>query len=319
MKRKVLVRGLAILCGLVIALFAAELAVRLRKPYTVGQAGMRLPLFSGDQEKVRSLFNLDPDLGYVPIFGTDLYDDNGFLHNAYSIDDKEGRQRVLFLGDSVTRRGKIIAALRELYGTEMYEYWNAGVTAYNTAQEALYYERFASKANPDHVVLTFHLNDFYRTPISFLDEQGQMQVISPHKNLSEVSAWLFAWSHLYRFYIGRTRDPWDLDEPTEDIRVALSRLKELTDRPGVRLSVIVMPNLAPIDKWHPLWQKRYDIAIAALEELQVPYWSLVESLKEAIADGVDPEETPGDTEHPSAAVSVYFGKDLKSRRLFEGP
>ncbi len=54
-------------------------------------------------------------------------------------------QRVLFLGDSVTARGGIIAELASLYGNEQFEYWNAGVESYDTCQEVRYFERYCSQ------------------------------------------------------------------------------------------------------------------------------------------------------------------------------
>jgi len=319
-RRRLGFRVLAVLLGILVAALGGEVFVRIARPYSVGQAGMELQLFRGNQQSVRRLFRLDVELGYVPILGTESYDADGFLRHGhtYELENKGDRERILFLGDSVTRRGKIVQALRREYGEEEYEYWNAGVTAYNTTQEVSYYERYARKADPDHIVLTFHLNDFYHSPISFVDHEGRMQVISPYEDLSGLRVWLFEHSHAYRFYLGRTSDKWNLAGPSRDIVAALERLESLAEEGGARLSVIVLPNLQALEDWHGLWRKRYDRALAIMEELGLRYFTLLEPLQKAIADGVDPEEAPGDTEHPSAAVAAYFGRFLKERKLLDG-
>jgi len=319
-RRRVGTQALAVLFGILAAAAVGEAIVRIVDPFSAGRAGMELELFRGDQERMRKLFRLDAELGYVPIFDTGPYDADGFLRHghAYELEDKGERERILFLGDSVTRRARIVRALRREYGDEKYEYWNAGVTAYNTVQEVGYYERYARKSNPDHIVLTFHLNDFYHSPISFVDPEGRVQVVSPYEHLSGLQAWLFEYSHAYRFYLGRTTDKWDLEASSRDILAALERLKSLAEAEGARLSVLVLPNLQPLEDWHPLWQKRYDRALAIMEELDLRHFTLLEPLQQALADGVDPEETPRDTEHPSAAVAAYFGRFLKARKLLDG-
>jgi len=314
--RKTIIRVLACVIGVLVATLSAELVVRFARPYKVDRAGRELRLFQGDQEGVRSLYTLDPEIRFRPRLGSRLYDENGFIRNEYSLERTDERERILFMGDSVTVRAKIIDALRELHGEESYEYWNGGVTAYNTAQEVAYFEKYTSIARPDHVVLTFHLNDFLRTPISFVDSKGRMQVITPFKDLTKFYSWLFANSHLYRYYAGATRD-FSLGAPRQDIQQSLLRLKELTAAEGAHLSVIVMPHLEPVEEWHSFWTARYEAAMEIMRDVGVRHFTLLDSLERALKDGVDPEELPGDRAHPSAEVAAYFAEDLKEQGLFE--
>ena len=84
---------------------------------------------------------------------------------------KKGKQRILFLGDSITARGKIVSQLKQLYRTERYEYWNAGVEGYNTFQEVEFFKKHNQHINPDHVILIFTIpNDFEDTPVVFVDD-----------------------------------------------------------------------------------------------------------------------------------------------------
>ncbi len=309
-------RSIALLLGAVPAVLGLELAVRLTRPDPVGEAARELALFQGDQSRTERLYMLDEELGYRPILGTKLFDERGFVRNDYRIEKAQGRQRILFIGDSVTRRGKIVEALRSAYGDGEYEFWNGGVTGFNTAQEVTYHERYTSACEPDHVILTFHLNDLERTPISFRGADGRMHVFMPHKNLSEVNAWLFSRSYLYRFYVGLTRTR-NLDESQADVRRSLERLVAITEGQDVRLTVLVLPNLEPREDWNDYWVLSYEWITATLADLGVRHFSLLPGLERALRDGIDPTRTPGDTEHPSDAVAAYFAGDLAEWGLLE--
>ena len=251
--KKFLVRFGAVLVGIAVAVLCVELAARWLTPMPVDQAGVELELFQGDQTETKQLYSLDDELGFRPIHGTHMYDELGFrrseIHETYDLEDRGGRTRILFAGDSVTARGLLVEGIRARFGDEKYEYWNGGVTAYNTIQEVQYYERYTHVCKPDHIVLTFHLNDFMRTPITFPDDDGRMRVVMPHRNLSEIHPGLFEWSHIYRHWVAANRTP-DTAEVEKDLRAALERLIELTERDGIRLSVIIHPELNPVEEWN---------------------------------------------------------------------
>src|SRR5580704_220443 len=57
----------------------------------------------------------DANLGYRPLLGGKKYDALGTQINSYGLDKPPGVYRVLFLGDSVTARGKLIVALAANY------------------------------------------------------------------------------------------------------------------------------------------------------------------------------------------------------------
>ena len=319
--KKVLSRILALAIGLAAALFAAEHGVRVVRPFAAERTGYEVQLFQGDQKKIESLYQLDEELGYRPIPDTFLFDEHGFRRNelGYDIADRKGRERVLFSGDSVTFRQKIIDALREVYGVEEYEYWNGGVTAYNTTQEVAYFERFTRVAEPDHVVLTFHLNDFIRTPISFKDESGRMQVITPGLRFGEVNPWLLQHSHLYRHLMGMLQTPANEAESERAIRAGLERFVELSEELGFRFTVVVFPIMLLPEEWNEIWQYRYEWISRTLAELGIRHFFLEDALRRALADGVECEQFPGDVEHCSVEVSTYFAEDLKEAGLLDPP
>ena len=305
MKRFV-VRGGAALVGVSVAVLCVELGARWLTPMPVDEAGVELELFRGDQTKTQRLYMLDDELGFR----------RSPFHDEYDIEDRRGRTRILFAGDSVTARGLLIEGIRSRFGNEKYEYWNGGVTAYNTIQEVQYYERYTHVCKPDHIVLTFHLNDFMRTPITFLDEDGRMRVVMPHKNLSEVNPWLFEWSHIYRHWVASNRTP-NTKEVERDIRNALERLIDLTDRDGIRLTAIIHPELKPIEDWNSHLVHRHHWAERTLSELGIRTFVLKESLERALDDGVEVKQRPGDYEHPSRACADYFSFQLRRDGFLE--
>ena len=71
----------------------------------------------------------DPELGFRPVLGDAKYNVDGTRVNRYLSKKPPEACRILFLGDSATARGKMIAALEAVYGEEPFEYWNAGVEA----------------------------------------------------------------------------------------------------------------------------------------------------------------------------------------------
>ena len=193
------------LVSLGLAVLFCELALRVSSPGGGFGAAEELPWLRG-ADRTR-LFVSDPDFGFRPALGNELFDAFGTHRNEYEVGERAGRERVLFLGDSVTARGHIIEALRERYGEAGFEYWNAGVDSFNTVQEVAYYFDYNAEVDPDHVVLTFHLNDYETTPIAFEDEAGRVVVFAPNQPTRRIYPWLFENSRLYRLWLGRLAAP----------------------------------------------------------------------------------------------------------------
>ena len=127
----------------------------------------------------QQMWAIDSDFGFRPVLGNSEYNVYGTLYNNYSFEKKENTKRLLFLGDSVTRRAKIIDALRESYGEEKFEYFNAGVESFNTVQEVAFYKKYNSVIRPDHLILTLHNNDFETTPVAFYNQDHHLVIYAP--------------------------------------------------------------------------------------------------------------------------------------------
>jgi hypothetical protein len=311
---------IALTCGgAIIGLVLFEGILRISRPDAAFGAVTEMPWMRANPE-VANLYTVDADFGFRPRLGTSEYSEFATHRNEYSLEKPAGKKRLLFIGDSVTSRGKIIDALREVHGDADFEFWNAGVESFNTVQEVRLYERFNAAIEPEHVILTFHPNDFEVTPVAFVTEEGRLAVYVPDSPLRPVNRSLFAWSYLYRWFIGKTLNSHYVREKTvTETREHLLRLRNSLRQDGVAFSVILLPKLKPLDSWTPAESTAREDALGIMRTLDLEYYDLLDPLRMAINDGVDVQERAGDADHPSAAVCEVFARYLESRGLLTRP
>jgi len=298
-------RLLLTVLGVVLAVLVMELGLRSHGSFNVTAAGRELALFGGDQARVRELYELDPELGFRPHLPSSLYAEHGALRNDYGPTPAPGRERILVVGDSVVFRGQLVAALRERFGEERYEFWNGGVTAYNTAQEVGYLRRYTLGTHPQRIVLVFHPNDFVSTPISFRDRSGRLNVVTPSASRARVVPWLYRYSHVYRWWLGRSISA-DEEEAAESVRASLIELRDLCRDGRIPLDVLVLPHLTPRSEWTPVIERRRAWILDTLAELGIRHFDLLEPMLEALESGFDVQETRGDHDHPSDEACRAF-------------
>ena len=308
---------------LVISLGVAEVLVRWIQPRMLRTAGVETTRGSDAAYHPKAgLYQLDEELGYVPVPGRNGYSELGLLENDYDLQKPEGVERLLFLGDSVTHRAKIVHALRYRLQGQPYEFWNAGVEAYGTAQEVGYYERTCADLDADHVILTFHLNDFEVTPTMFLNDEGELVLFQPASPL-RVRPWWYRHSHLYRLYLAtRVRLAGPPEEGMDaEIEAALTRLRDLTQDRGVRLSVLILPLLGTHDDLPPDWPQREADRIARIQgilgRLGIRAFDLSPPHRQAMAEGIAVRETPQDPMHPSQRAALAFADYVLEQGLLD--
>lgn len=309
--RRLLLRLAMLALGLMVGTMFAELALRLSLPAKFTLGGETMNFAAG----TLSSFAADPEVGYLPRLNSPEYDADGCLRNSYPRQKVPGRLRVLFIGDSVTHRGQIVKALRELYG-ESLEYWNAGVEGFNTAQEVELFLRHNHRIQPDHVVLTFHPNDFLPTPLVYNDAQGHMQLLIPHRERKAMNPWLFSRSHLYRLLLGLT---WKRGQGqrVEEVRAQLQRLQSDLDARGVQLSVLMLPYIKPYRRWDRAERWNHAQGLALLKELKLRTFDLAPLMEQRAAAGGEHGESPGDAWHPNLETARAFAKKLKQEGLLD--
>ncbi|MEZ5966816.1 MAG: hypothetical protein R3F56_23455 [Planctomycetota bacterium] len=279
--------------------------------------GTELEVWRRGSEVFRRHIEPDPDLGYGPILGTDAYDQYGTLRNDYQLEKTKGVVRLLFIGDSVTSRGKIVAALRERCG-EGFEYWNAGVEGYNTRQEVAWYLRHNWRIRPDHVILTLHPNDFSAGLVAVDDEEGKLAMFATGNRFDLSSPWLFRHSEIYRRYVlarASLMSPYTVEDGIADVRKALERLRDRLRTDDVGLSIVVLPTIRPPTEWTDSDRRVHTAALGVVSELSVRAFDLLPALNRAVADHLPLGEIPGDTWHPSRELAGVMAEHLIAAKL----
>jgi len=318
--RRLAARLLLAVFSVGVVLAAAEMLLRWRSPDSEAfGAAEELPWIREGAARGQ-LFTVDPRFGFRPRLGNEVYDEYGVQRNEYALEKPAGKERVLFLGDSVTARRALVDAIAEVYGEDQFEYWNAGVESFNTVQEVAYYFDYNAAVDPDHVVLTFHLNDYETTPIAFEDEAGRVVVFAPNQPTRRISPWLFEHSRLYRLWLGRLASP-DGDFPAvaAEVHESLRALRDALREEGVRLTVLVLPLMQRPGKWRPQERLARLRVLQFLDREGIRHYDLLPPLEQALEEGVPFQERRGDVWHPSREVSRVFAGYLSERGLLERP
>jgi len=314
-------KSVLVVVAAILALGAVELFLRVRhSDYDLFSAGYEKPWFREGGVDLAKLYEVDSEFGFRPFVPGPFYNEFGTLRNDYPAEKVAGRTRLLFVGDSVTRYGFIVEALKQVYGEEDFEYWNAGVESFNTVQQLNFYRRFNRNLKPDHVILTFHNNDFETTPIVFLNEKQQLVLFSPFLPRDQVNGWLFRHSHLYRLWIGwriAIRKEAAREAIEAEVRESLRVFAEACREDGTRFTVLVHPVLAPRAEWKTSEIANHAAALAILNDLGIRYFDLSEPLWPMLEEGLDPkwDMWKNDKAHPNAEAARRFAVFLKGRDL----
>lgn len=314
------------LAGLLIALVAAEGILRLRGGIPDERLGLTLPTSPGNFEE---RYHFDPELGYVPIFSEGWYGPHGAKPNPYSIGRRpEGVTRVVFLGDSVAARGMLQISLRERLAARGadgdFEFWTFAVEGYATRQELGYYRRYGRAAEPDRVVLLFHLNDFVQTPVLYQLRDGRVEVLTLSGRL-RVRPWLVQASQIYRWWVarrmGKVSEHDDEDAARAEVRASLRDFRDLLAADGVPFDVLVLPffgdpGILPLNLRAILEQRRA-AASEILAELGIWHLDLTPPIERAVADGITVDEVPLDWYHPNLEAGRAMAEFLEQEGFLE--
>jgi hypothetical protein len=320
-------RWLAALLGLLAGLLALELFLRVWSPVPLDFEAPPAPGRRADEPHVATTgfarlagneaYQADDFLGFRPVLGGRDHDTHGALRNDYTLAKRPGVRRLLFLGDSVARRGQLQAGLELELGAAC-EYWNAGIEGYSTLQELEYYRRYLAGIQADHVVLVFHLNDFVTTPVTLRDGERIISVRERRKVRRPVT-WLWELSYLYRlalqldFAFQTPESRVTEQESRAEVFGALLELAELVRARGADFSVVVFPWLLPEARWQPSLPAKHADTLALLEQHGIRHHSFREELAQAIAEGEEFQEKPRDPQHPSAAFGHRMARAMLAR------
>ena len=308
---------ITLMMPVMVAAVGAELYLRAMNPHEAFNAGWESPGQSPrGPTDVSTYVTLDPDFGWRPTLDTPIYDRYGALRNEYDPNDRKGRIRLLFLGDSVTRRGHTIAALKRLYGDGKFEFWNAGVEGYNPLQEITYYRRFAASLEPDHVILSLHNNDLETIPVAFINDEGRLVVFASNIMLGRVESWLVVHSLLYRGALGLFFDfAEERAKIIQEVRAEFLVFGDELAARGVRLTVILFPIVSPDGQWKIHEAENHQQLRTILADLDLRFFDLTPAYQAAIQCELPVQENTGDTWHPGPEVSELFAAYLHRRGM----
>ena len=321
--RLLIFRALSLSLSVAIGLALGELSLRAVTGDAAGTFGTPNPIhdiFHSPRTTVEFGLGYRPILndGNVGRFGERrVWDERTrSFQPPYGYRKRSGVSRLLFVGDSVTGRGTIVAGLKRLYGEERWEFWNAGVEGYNTAQELAYFRRYNVGLEPDHVILTFHNNDFIATPVVIRNEDGALVSYEPARPVSSLNPWLFQYSLLYRHWIRvRARPRSGLN--VEEVETALAGFQQAVEEQRARFTVLLLPILKPLTEWNGYERESRAAALRILTERGIRYFDLLPPLDTALTAGTVMTESPGDTWHPGTAAGNAFASFLNTQGLLE--
>lgn len=313
--------GLALLSTLVALVLVGELGLRLWNPPEVrlfdspfrGAPGERVVKIDRRYEvhPEFGIFQVDDRLGYRPVPGGAGYGPHGAKWNEYAPEKPPGKRRLLFLGDSVTDRHKLIDALHELLG-DGYEYWNAGIPGYATEQELLYYRDHLGAIAADHVLLTFHLNDYETTPVVF-ESGGEFVAVHAKIGGAAPNAWLmrnsflfrYAWTQLVRLTSAGRRAAIEAE-----VARSLAALRDLVRERGADFTVLVLPWIQDPARWPEPKPHHHALTLRTLDALGIRHFDFLPTLQRALAAGAPVHEAKDDPQHPSLEFARALAADL---------
>ena len=202
----------------------------------------------------------------------------------YNHDYESNKYRILFLGDSMTFGYGVEAeetypkVLEKILNEKnnSYETINAGITAYNTAQELTYLETEGLKYKPNLVILGFMLNDVsgnYFEGEAFDIENNKLKAKYPVYNfsfLSKIKNYLSTHSHFARVIrknlglwskMDENKKVWndrviktiaginwnEMNASWNKTFLLINKMKEDLDKENIKLLVVVLPTKEQID------------------------------------------------------------------------
>jgi hypothetical protein len=185
--------------------------------------------------------------------------------------------RIVALGDSYTlgvgvhekdtfsrRLEHILNQKTENNDPLTYEVINCGVSGYSTREERLFYERVASRYNPDIVLLTMVTND----DRSWMDDVKMGYFYSPGQFGQIFHTWAALQTLIHR-------------RPDPDYSICLDetlKLYEVVKRNNARLAVVVFDCCSPSHHTYKDWKNLIHTMKNGLTEKPIPLTTLVKDL-----------------------------------------
>lgn len=304
--RKGITNALVVVASASLSIVACELGLRLVYPHGALGSGVELEFFRRDQGArwMSSVMMPDEAIGFRPKLGVaGGYDEHGLLRRSPA--EQSGvRRTILFLGDSVTARGRIVKAIEKDLHDPATELLNGGVESFNLAQEVDFFLRFQSALGVDRIIHQVHGNDLRATPIVFRDETGTLNAYLLDSSRQHVNQWLFRHSYLYRIglavFLSRTTG----SDTFQEARDSFARMAAFAAERAIEYDVVLFPILLGPDALYRDDRRDWEILERACRAVVRRCISLLPVLERMLAEGRPVEESPGDAWHPNDAFAA---------------
>jgi hypothetical protein len=318
--RRPLANAAVVIVATIISFVCCELALRSLYPGAALGAGKDLDWFRTPGTEVATTMVADAEIGFRPRLNGEKYDAYGIrkelrVNAAAAIDAR----KVLFVGDSVTARGRIINALRQQLGDPAGEFLNGGVESFNLIQEVEFFLRFQSERGIDHIIHQVHGNDLQATPIAFRDEHGALNVYSLNAPKHWVNEWLFRHSYVYRLALAAVVARRTAATTFIEARDSFSRMAGFAASRGIHYDVVLFPVLLPSGKLSASERQDWQLLDQACRDVVKHCISLLPVLDRMLDEGRPVQETVGDMWHPNdsfaaeAATQIIEALALRQR------
>jgi lysophospholipase L1-like esterase len=258
---------------------------------------------------------------HAHLMGVDVRtNSHGLRSPERPIERQPGVRRVLVLGDSLTfgwgveedaTYPRVVERLLNESGRPA-EVINAGVGNYNTSQQVTWFTERGLVYQPDEVVLGFYINDAEPTPRrrgSWLANRSYLYVLlSSTADASERIVGLKkGYAEYYGDLYGESNPGW------RDCQAALEKLISVCRTRGIRLKVVLLPELHDVEATYPFRFVHERVAAVAKR-----HGGDVLDLDGAFR-GHDPKTlwvSPGDA-HPNARAHQIIAERLFSAMVAE--
>jgi lysophospholipase L1-like esterase len=241
--------------------------------------------------------------GFSPRYVEHRINPDGYRGGAVPQTKTAGSFRVVFLGDSFTfgegvpegydfpaKVEKILNQANSFAGKHC-EVINGGVSGHNTSDEVLDLERRWLAYEPDMAIIVFYLNDAYdEGQFARLITGGAEGVSTSQSEPDEPVSYLFSFTkNRWQRYL-MSRQVADIyksqfsDNPMIDgqdwagARLALAHAKKMTSARGIKLGLVIFPELFELTDAYP-FRKIHEEVVNTAVTLGIPTLDLLETFR----------------------------------------
>ncbi len=247
-----------------------------------------------------------------------------------------GVYRILVLGDSITFGAGI--RLKDTYvkqteklldhsAAQPYQLINAGVSGYHFRHYYIFIKDNIAKFDPDSIVIGFCINDVrpmdvvrqkyvvrgtVKAPLSSTVKHDIKRIIKKSPSFQLASYLIFSNTYNRKKYSARwiteVMMSWNKEGLVEKLMDMLEEIKRLTEERGVRLSVIIFPEMNQLIDYEKYGAPK-DKLLNILEDLNIAYLDLYDTFRHK--EDFSQYYLPGDTVHFTAEGHKIIAEELK--------